>query len=177
MMPTDEDAMWAVAQGNLDQAGLLFERYHLRLFNFFLRLVADRNLAQDLAQNVFVRVLRYRASYHQGQPLRAWLYQIARNVANDHFAKQKLRPVGLAPAHAQVPAHDGAERAEQVAALHLALGQLPASDRELLVMSRYQDLRYEEIAQATGLTQGAVKVKIHRAIRKLREIYFRLSEG
>jgi RNA polymerase sigma factor (sigma-70 family) len=172
MTPTDEEAMWAVGQGDLDQAGLLFERYHARLCHFLLRMVADRDASQDLAQNVFMRLLRYRASYRQGQPFRAWLYQIARNVANDHFEKQKTRFVGLKAAHEQLAAPDGTDRAEQVAALQFALQHLPESDREVLVLSRYEDLKYEEIAQIMGISPGAVKVKVHRAIKKLKDIYF-----
>lgn len=165
--------MWAVGSGDLDQAGLLFDRYHVGLYHFFHRMIQDRELSKDLTQNVFVRLLRYRGSYQPGQPFRAWIYRVARNVANDHFEKQKSSFVGLKPIHERVAAPDGAEQAEQVVTLQLALQQLPQSDRDLLVMSRYQELKYEEIAQIMGLSLSAVKVRVHRAIKKLKELYFK----
>ncbi len=173
MTPTDEEAMWAVGSGDLDQAGVLFDRYHAVLYHFFYRMVQDRELSKDLTQNVFVRLLRYRGSYQFGQPFRAWIYRVARNVANDHFEKQKSNFVDLKPIHERVAAHDGAEQAEQVVILQLALQQLPQSDRDLLVMSRYQELKYEEIAQIMGLSLSAVKVRAHRAIKKLKALYFK----
>ncbi|MGI4762290.1 MAG: RNA polymerase sigma factor, partial [Janthinobacterium lividum] len=73
---SDEALMGQVQAGDLDQLTGLFERYHGPLFGFLARLAnGDRDLAQDLTQNVFVRVLRYRASYQPGQPFRAWVYQ------------------------------------------------------------------------------------------------------
>src|SRR4051812_17463166 len=88
---TDETIMEAVKDGNLQQASLLFDRYHKRIFNFLARMTMDRDLAEDLTQNVFLRIIRYRTSYRQGLKFQSWIYQIARNVFSDHYQANKNR--------------------------------------------------------------------------------------
>ena len=85
----DEDVMKLVKNGKLDALSILFDRYHVRLFNFFLRLIDDRTLSEDLVQNVFERIIKYRSSYREGASVKTWIYQIARNVRIDHFRSQK----------------------------------------------------------------------------------------
>src|SRR5882672_12436427 len=82
---TDEMIMEAVKNGDLQQASLLFERYHRRIFNFLARMASDRELAQDLTQNVFLRMIKYRTSYKEGLKFQSWIYQMARNAFSDHY--------------------------------------------------------------------------------------------
>lgn len=86
---TDEVVMEAVKNGNLHEATLLFERYNKRIFNFLARMTMDRNLAEDLTQNVFLRLIKYRNSYREGARFQSWIYQIARNVFSDHYQGEK----------------------------------------------------------------------------------------
>src|SRR5579863_9148355 len=85
----DEELMAMVRDGSGEALGVLFERYQSPLFNFYSRLTADRPASEDLVQEVFVRILRYRRSYRVGTPFRAWMYQIARNARRDHVGKQR----------------------------------------------------------------------------------------
>src|SRR5438874_1284391 len=83
----DEDLMLQVRDGAGEMLGVLFDRYQTPLFNFYSKLTGDRTLSEDLVQEVFLRILKYRQSYRPGTPFRAWIYQIARNARVDHFRK------------------------------------------------------------------------------------------
>src|SRR5688572_20868909 len=88
---TDEMILEAVKSGDLQQATLLFERYNKRIYNFLARMTVDRALAEDLTQNVFLRIIKYRNSYREGAKFQSWIYQIARNVFSDHYQTVKNR--------------------------------------------------------------------------------------
>ncbi len=175
---SDEVLMEAVRAGELDQLTGLFERYHGPLFGFLARLGGgDRELAQDLTQDVFGRVLRYRASYQPGQAFRAWVYQMARHVWADHYQRQ--RPASNLADLAEVEktaAHGRAAQAQRAttdehSALHEALALLPAAQREVLVLHRFQGFDYAEIGEQLGCSAGAARVKACRALDALRKIY------
>jgi RNA polymerase sigma factor (sigma-70 family) len=82
--------MSAVKEGRLEMLAVLFERHHVRLFNFFLRLTRDRERSEDLVQELFVRVLKYRHTFRADGSFTAWMYQIARHVHLSHL--RRLRP-------------------------------------------------------------------------------------
>ena len=176
MMSTDESLMLAVRNGEVDQFAVLFERHHDRLFSFFYRMTADPPASEDLTQEVFVRMLKYRGSFGEDSEFRAWMYQIARNVRADHFRKRMAEtelPVDMRvherPASVQV------ERDEELSVLQRALLALPEDKREILILARYEEMKYEAIAALLQIEVGAVKVRVHRALRELRAVYLRLS--
>ena len=166
--------MLAVRDGEIGRLGELFDRYHLPLFDFLSRTTGDRAAAEDLVQDVFVRVLKYRDSYRDEGCFEAWLYRIARNARDDHFKRRRLpEAVGLheidppAPApgpQQQLEARRDGERVRR------ALSQLPEEKRELLVLAKYRGLKYERIAAILDIEVGAVKVRVHRAVKDLRAI-------
>lgn len=175
VLPSDEVLMARVSAGQMEAAGILFERYRGPIYGFFLRLCSDRALSEDLAQSVFERLLRYRRSYREGMPFRAWIFQIARHVRVDQLKKKKAgtSPVELSPARLQDPTDPGLslERKEEVTRLLRALDALPETQRELLVLTRFQHLKYREVAQMLSLSEGAVKVRVFRAMQALREAF------
>jgi RNA polymerase sigma factor (sigma-70 family) len=171
----DEELMFHVRNGTGEMLGVLFSRYQSPLFNFYCKLTGDRSLSEDLVQDVFFRILKYRQTYKPGTSFKTWLYQIARNARLDNFRKQRpqveiedsLLPV-VAP-------RDNAQLTQETALLHRALMQLPEEKREVLVLSRFQELKYEEIAVLLGCQTNAVKVKVFRALKDLREVYQQLE--
>ena len=177
---TDEQIMEAVKNGDLAQASVLFERYHRPLFNFLARMTMDRALAEDLTQNVFLRMIKYRASYKTGHRFQSWIYQVARNVFSDHYQAMKGRqPSGVAieKVGEWIADEDEAMKTEeQEKLLHRSLAMLNEEQRELLVLTRFQHLKYEEVAAMMDTTVANIKVKVHRAIAKLREHYFELEK-
>ena len=85
----DEQVMWEVREGAVGKLELLFDRHHTGILRYFQYLTSNRTLSEDLAQEVFFRVLKYRQSYQPDGNFRAWLYQIARNVYADQLGRQK----------------------------------------------------------------------------------------
>lgn len=169
--------MTQVSQGDLDKLVPLFDRYQKKLFNFFLRLSADEEASKDLVQNLFVRVIKYRYSYNPEHKFRTWIYQMARNVFYDHCKKNKKTNtfMNIQQVADYPDASQGTQsQQEEDEKLFKALEHLPADKRELLVMSKFQGMKYAEIAEITDTSVGNVKVKVHRAVDSLRKIYFQL---
>src|SRR5690242_8089550 len=81
--------MLEVKAGQLDKLGILFERYSKSLFGFFYHMTSDKELSQDLVQNVFYRMLKYRHTFTADGKFITWMYHLARNVSADHFKKSK----------------------------------------------------------------------------------------
>ena len=181
MEPTDRDLMLAVRNGDGEKFGLLFDRYHQSLFSFFYRLSGNAASSEDLVQDVFLRMLKYRRSFRPDSQFRAWMYQIARTARIDRFNKygaETLQPFdGEAmadPLRAGRPdAH--LEATERMALLQKALLKMPEEKRELLVLARFLDMEYGEIAVLLQIEAGAVKVRVHRAMNELRRIVNEMS--
>jgi len=173
---SDEELMSQVRNGIGEMLGVLFERYHVPLFNFYLRLTGDRPMSEDLVQEVFFRILKYRHSYRTDTGFRAWMYQIARNVRFDHLRKRRPETSWEPSMSPAVEPADTAQQSQESALLHQALLHLGEDKREVLILSRFQDLKYDEIAQLLGCEVGTVKTRVHRALQDLRQI-FQLLEG
>lgn len=170
---SDEQIMLNVSEGDLDQLRHLFDRYHLRIYNFFQKMVRNQAVSEDLTQDVFAKVIRYRSSYKQGN-FASWIFTIARNIFSTHYQKQKKERSHMI----NDDTLDSGEilltesNEEELNHLQKALLKLSTTDRELIVMHRFQEIKYERIAEIVGSTEGAVKTKVHRAIKKLKEVYF-----
>jgi RNA polymerase sigma-70 factor (ECF subfamily) len=105
------------------------------------------------------------------------MYQIARNTRLDQVRKVRPESPLVAEPIAPTRASDAAERQQQAQLLQRALMQLPEDKREILVLSRFQELKYDEIARLLGCETGAAKVRVHRALQQLREIYTALESN
>lgn len=175
---TDEALMYKVTQNSTESASELYDRYSKRLYNYFVKISFDREQSNDLLQNTFLRMLKYRHTYHVGKSFESWIFQIARNVFADHLKSRKL----IVDQHQDVYAMDsqededisGHEIKEQ--RLKKALEKLPAESREVLILSRYQGMRYEQIGRILNITVPNVKVKVHRALKKLRAYYLEIEK-
>lgn len=167
--------MLEVRNGAAELLGVLFDRYHAPLFNFYCKSTGDRAASEDLVQEVFYRILKYRHTYRPGTPFRTWMYHIARNARLDRI-KKRAAEVKL---EAETPVPDqpppALERKQDAALLHRALMRLPDEKREVLVLSRFQELSYQEIAQLLQCEVGAVKVRVFRALRDLGDILRQLE--
>ena len=174
--------MLAVRDGELDCLGELFERHHGPLYGYLAKLTGDRMAAEDITQTVFQRMLKYRHTYRDEGSFSAWMYHLARRCATDHFRKRSAAPIPVDPSHFEEQA-DESRRADESAAsrddhalLHRALGRLDRDDREVLLLSRLQELSFAEVAAILECSVGAARVRAHRALRTLRDHYFRLQK-
>ena len=164
-----------VRDGEVDELGVLFERHHGRLFSFCLRMTGNRETAGDMVQETFVRMLKYRATYRDQGAFLAWMYRLARNVCVDHFRsrpRELPEDEGIAerPSPEPLPT-ERASRREELRLLERALLRLSVEKRETLLLARFGAMPYAEIAEVLGCTVSAVKVRVHRAVRELREVY------
>ena len=179
---SDHELMLAVRDGELDALGELFERHHRPLHGFLVKFTGQRTAAKDIAQTVFQRMLKYRHTYRDDGSFTAWMYHLARRCAADHFRKSNAAPTAADPAHLrhhadETPhAGDRAASRDDHAFLHAALSRLDRDDREVLLLSRFQELSFAEIATMLECSVGAAKVRAHRALRELRDIYFQLQK-
>ena len=162
--------MAEVAGGNLDALRVLFERHHVHVFNFLNKMCGDKMLSEDITQEVFYKLMKYRTSYDNGKFI-SWLFTIARNSLRTHFRRAKDAYVDLDVAAYKLM-EKKEEKEEDYSYLQKALNSLEASDRELLILNKFQEIKYEELALIVGSTPGAVKTKVCRALKKLKVIYF-----
>lgn len=175
----DEQIMQEVRSGNVAKLEALFDRHSRPLFRYFVRLTSDPSWSEDLVQEVFFRILKYRHTYEPETSFRAWMYQVGRNVWIDQASRRKgevALPENVAEIGSTEPAPDRQAQQRQVTALlRRALAALPPEKREVLVMSRYQELKYDEIAAALKCDVGTVKVRVYRALRELGDRFFALG--
>jgi RNA polymerase sigma factor (sigma-70 family) len=179
---SDHELMIAVRAGEIRRLGELFERYNRPLYGFFVRLTNQPSASEDLVQIVFYRVLKYRHTYRDEGKFTAWIYHVARKVAADHFRKHASTPTPADPADFheqpdQAPAPDSnAATSDDLVLLRRALTQVTPEHREVLVLARLQHLNHQEIARLLDCSVGAVKVRAHRALKELREVYFKIRK-
>jgi len=169
--------MLKVKNGDLDHLGLLFERYHKMLFAFFLRVHRNRELAEDLVQNVFVRILKYRSGFKGEGEFKVWMFFIARNVSNDHFKKEKKlgHSEDLTKWDDKVTDFRDNEEKEQknieLKLLNQALEQLEPDKRQLIVMSKLEGIKYKDLAEMHQVTEGNIKIRVFRALKEWKGAY------
>jgi RNA polymerase sigma-70 factor (ECF subfamily) len=178
---SDSEVMEKVRDGQVEKLAILFEKHHVKVFNFFLRLTGSHNLSEDLVQNVFVRMLKYRSTYEARGKFVVWMFRIARNVHVDYLRKNKPG-YDLADQFEEPESEEDSpviafEQKKDRELIQEALSRLPLKKREALILNRYQDMKYKEIAELFGCKEGTIKASIHRAVKQLGKIYFELQGG
>ena len=178
---SDNTLMLKVKDGDLDRLGLLFERYKKPLFGFFYGLNRDAEVSEDLVQNVFFRILKYRYLFRGEGDFKTWMFHIARNVNHDNYKKNKHHTKdSLEARHENLGTSENRateyEHDESLELLTMAMDKLPADKREIILLSKYQEKKYKEIGDIIGCSEGAVKVKVFRALQELKEVYQALEK-
>lgn len=175
MAKTDPDLVALVLAGSEKASRDLVCRYERPVYNLIVRMVGNPALAEDLAQETFLRMFRGLKSYDPGQKFSNWLFRIAHNLTIDHLRIRRLDTVPLdedpsgRPADERVvsgPEDDpvrALERADLASAIERALAGLRPEYRQLVVLRYMEDLSYEDIVDVTGLPLGTVKSFLHRA--------------
>ena len=167
--------MMAVRDGDLDALGPLFEKYHKALYHHFLMQTSRPQLSEDLVQEVFFRILKYRQTYRGESKFSTWMYSIAHNVKVDYFRKKKLKMVNIEnanPIPSSIPGPDvQTEQKDEADLIQQSLQKLPDDKREVLLLSRFQNMKYEEIGKITGCAIGTIKARVHHALKDISVIY------
>ncbi len=168
--------MEAVKLDQLDKLSVLFDRYQKKVYNYFLKCTGEPDESHDLAQNTFIRILKYRKSYKSGSTFQIWLFQIARNLVKDYFKKLKVHQDQFRVMETLPEVPEERANLENEQKLYAALAQLSNEKRELLVLAKFQGLKYEEIARIRETSVANIKVQVHRTISELRELYFQTND-
>jgi RNA polymerase sigma-70 factor (ECF subfamily) len=172
--------MIAVAAGELAVMSEIYHNQRRALLRFFFRLTGKQALAEDLVHEVFLRMIRYRDTYEtEGtgpKTFEAWMYRIARNAWADYGRKHRLEAAaGDGEIEAIECSHptpfDYVARQQELSLLYRALRELPATQRELLVLARFQGLSYAQIGDIVGCETGTVKTRVFRAMKELGFIF------
>lgn len=174
---TDERLLARVQAGDDDAFALLFQRHYDRVYGILFRLVGTRPEAEDLAQEVFLRLYRQRFSPRRAHNVDAWLYRVATNIGYNALRSRQRRwrrdtillpdPTDAEPAPAEAAA-----QAETRAAVRAALARLPQRDVQLLLL-RQMGFSYAELAEACGVAPGSVGTLLRRASDAFRRAYTR----
>ncbi len=174
-MISDEDLALNLQNGDKGALAALVRRHHGPLIGYLYRMTnGSRPLAEDMAQESFVRILRRIDSYQYPRPFKAWLYAVATNLTRDHFKSADARhafnpskmpnPAGPSP-EGQIIAEDEARRAAK------ALSALPEGQREAVILRYYQEFSLAEIADALDIPVGTVKSRLSLGLKRLRAIF------
>ena len=181
---SDADVMLRVKAGDEGAFGYLIQKYRRPLIGFMYRLCHNRATAEDLAQEVFLRVYRSRTSYEPSAKFSTWLYRIATNLAVNHARDTRHeRPentvrldepdqeTGTTPdlADESLSAEQQLLKRERLAAIRSRISALPERQRLAVMMHKYQQMDYRQIAAVMKLSESATKSLLFRAYETLRE--------
>ncbi len=187
---TDEEILDRIRGGELESFGDLVRRYERELYGYLRRFLGHDDLAADVFQNTFVQVFTKIDKYESGRPARPWLYAIATNQAIDALRRRGRRPdtKGDAASGGSDPSEESRPLAEatpdttpgppeQVSAaetrelVRSAVASLPETFRDVIALTYFQGMKYQEVADTLGIPLGTVKSRLHAALAKLAETW------
>jgi RNA polymerase sigma-70 factor, ECF subfamily len=174
-----EDGALAVRTGACDRDALaaLFRRHHTRVFRAAYLVAGSREAADDIAQLVFLELVRALRTFDPARPFVPWLYRIVHHVGVDYLRRERYRRPTAPLSDATPGPADDVRRAELRADVRPALEGLSAEHREALVLRYYAGLSEREMAEALAVRPGTVKSRLHRALAALGAALGRGGDG
>jgi RNA polymerase sigma-70 factor (ECF subfamily) len=190
---SDQDVVLMARAGRETAYRELIRRYERPIFALLFRMVRDRELAEDLSQETFIKALNAIESYRPEFKFSSWIFKIANNAAIDHLRRRELDTLSLdGSPHAETPEAmqatalqigarqesplDAVEAKELGGAIEVAIGRLRPEYRSCILLRHVEGRAYEEIAEMLDLPLGTVKTYIHRARNELRQALAHLKE-
>lgn len=189
---TDEQLLMSVRAGDTDSLGTLVLRWEQPLFRFVYRMLPRQEDARDVCQETFLRVLKKAHRFRQGSRFSTWMYQIALNLCRDQLRKKRRWGLLLADSYEvddrvapSVEARRderndpslGVERQETRHAVMRALREIPAEQREVLILKEFEELKFKEIAEILGCPESTVKSRMYYGLNGLRTALARQGIG
>ena len=178
---SDEALVQSILGGNRKHGKLLYQRHKDEMYRyFFYKINYSKDDADELLQELFLKILKGLKNFRGEVPFKIWMYRIAKNIRNDYYRRKKTKPqLGSENNDALDKVPENAESAvdpqrlveahERQLAVRKAVAELEPKYREPLVLHDFQGMKYEEIALVLGVPPGTVAGNINRAKKKLRE--------
>jgi len=180
---SDEDLMRRAQQNDRQAFSLLYERYSASVLSYLYRMLGNVADVEAIAQEVFLRAFRFRATYRYPQRLSTWLFTITRNLAINQARRKRRSPVrnitelnldGIEisgdPYQVAARASDDVEKQEQIALVLKALDHLPTDQKEVIVLGVFQDLSYGEMEEITGTKAVTLRSRMFHGLKKLAKL-------
>lgn len=165
----DKDVISRIKGGDKDAYAVLVNRYKNAIFNLALRMTGDYHLANDLAQEVFIRAYEKLSLFNPDKGFLTWLYTIGLNHIRNRLKKEQrshLAGEGLSDTEGVLPVADSLD--DEICKLEASLMNLPPELREAVVFRYYQQLSFEEVSRVLGISLSATKMRVYRALARLR---------
>lgn len=173
MGPTDRAVIERIRGGEIDAFSILVSRYYDRYAPFALRMLGDAQDAEEVLQDAFVRAYRYLDGYSEAEEFGPWLFRILVNRCRTALVRRRVRERVIAPLPPPVD-YAGPDRVAAADGWHeeieRALATLLPEQREAFLLRKVEGLSYDEMAELTGSTVPALKMRVHRASLRLREM-------
>ncbi len=182
----DFELVRGIQQNSLEAFTALVGRYQRSLINFFYQHSWDRQMAEDCAQEVFLKLYTRLDSYEPQAKFTTFLFRVAHNLWIDKLRASRSRPVRAsldAPVGTEEGSHlrdhiasaaespvEGLESEERRDSLRKAVDRLPEEQKQVVLLSEFQGMKYQEIGEILGIPVGTVKSRMHTAVERLREI-------
>lgn len=177
---SDEQLMRRTQQGDKQAFAMLYERYNASVLSYLYRMLGTLEDVEAIGQEVFLRAYRFAASYRYPQKFSTWLFTITRNLAINTARRKKRSPVrnvtelhleGMEmsgdPYQVATKATDDTEKREEIARVLRALDDLPADQKEVIVLGVFQDLSYAEMEEITGTKAVTLRSRMFHGLKRL----------
>jgi RNA polymerase sigma-70 factor (ECF subfamily) len=177
---SDEDLMRRTQQGDRQAFSMLYERYSGSVLSYLYRMLGNIEDVESIGQEVFLRAFRFAPTYRYPQKLSTWLFTITRNLAINQSRRRRRSPVRNVtelnlegvdmsgdPYQVAARATDDVERQEEIAQVLKALEDLPADQKEVIVLGVFQDLSYAEIEDITGTKAVTLRSRMFHGLKRL----------
>ncbi len=177
---TDEQLMLQSQKGSLASFELLIQRWDKRMLNYFFRCVGVSVEAEDLRQELFLRIYVKRKSFKGNRPFSPWIYRIATNLVIDKVSRKRnpdMCPMEeltgslseACPDSLTTNSRSAAENGELSRIVREALRRIPGKERIALVMRHFENLNFKEIAEVLGAPESTIKTRVYRGLSALRK--------
>ena len=177
---SDQDLMRLAQNGNQAAYAIVYQRYSASVLSYLYRMLGGLEDVESIAQEVFLRAYRFRATYRYPQRLSTWLFTITRNLAINQARRRKRNPVrnitelnleGIDisgdPCRVAAGAKDSAEKKEEIGRVLDALDNLPSDQKEVIMLGIFQDMSYAEMEKLTGAKAVTLRSRMFHGLKKL----------